>query len=183
MDTNTKDVTTDAFCNPNSMPMVMYMGGFRFTLGRGGYIDSSPPPPCLNLYLVGWTLDTEGKFVAAMFGVLVLAVIVEGVSKARQVFARHARDAGGGMDSKQTEQQSTGVSSLFWRSPFAVSAASSAIHGVQALLGYVLMLATMTFSAELLLMTVAGLSIGHGVFFRRRDAGGGVPKGHVNSNP
>jgi hypothetical protein len=63
--------------------MIMYMDGFRFSL-KGGQ-------PCLNLFFPEWTLDSKGKFVAAMVGVLLLAVAVEGVSKLRYCIIRAAK--------------------------------------------------------------------------------------------
>jgi len=55
----------------------------------------------------------------------------------------------------------------------------SALHGVQALLGYVVMLATMTFSVEILLSVVLGLSCGYYYYF----AGELGLEGHVTTNP
>jgi Ctr copper transporter family len=55
----------------------------------------------------------------------------------------------------------------------------SGLHGFQALLGYVVMLATMTFSVEILLAVVAGLSTGYYFFF----AGEVGLEGHVTTNP
>ena len=54
------------------------------------------------------------------------------------------------------------------------------MHGVQALLGYVLMLATMTYSAEILLATVVGLATGYAVFFTLDDD---LQCSHVAANP
>ena len=55
----------------------------------------------------------------------------------------------------------------------------STLHGFQALLGYVVMLATMTFSVEILLSVVLGLSVGYYHFF----AGEIGLEGHVTTNP
>lgn len=125
--------------------MIMYMDGFRFSL--------SGNQPCLNLYFPGWTLDTYGKFIAAMIGMFLLAFLTEAISKAR--FA---------CSSKPTLQGGRRRTSL------------TALHATQALVGYILMLATMTFSVELLLSVVAGLGVGYATFYDDRDH-------HVTTNP
>ena len=38
-------------------------------------VPSAQKPMCLNLFFTGWTLDTEGKFVGACVGVLLLGVL------------------------------------------------------------------------------------------------------------
>jgi len=55
----------------------------------------------------------------------------------------------------------------------------SVLHGVQALLGYILMLAGMTFSIELLLSVIIGLGIGYAVFFSNDTDF----ENHVTTNP
>ena len=50
------------------------------------------------------------------------------------------------------------------------------LHGLQALVGYVLMLATMTFSVELFCCVVFGLGLGYFVFYDDKDT-------HVTTNP
>jgi len=51
-------------------------------------------------------------------------------------------------------------------------------------MGYILMLATMTFSAELLIMTVTGLSIGYTIFFQTLGDDSYLSDNtHVNVNP
>lgn len=118
--------------------------GFRFSL-RGNQ-------SCLNLLFPGWTLDTEAKFYIAMMGVFLLAVSVEGFSKLRHRVVRAARlNAMQGRTSK----------ALWLRSSVTL------LHGMQALLGYTLMLVTMTFSLELLMCVVAGLALGYAVFFQQ----------------
>ena len=87
-----------------------------------------------------------------MMGVFFLAVAVEGFSKLRHRVVRAARlNALQGRTSK----------ALWLRSSVTV------LHGTQALLGYTLMLVTMTFSLELLLCVVFGLATGYAVFFQR----------------
>lgn len=118
--------------------------GFRFSLRRN--------QSCLNLLFPSWTLTTETKFYIAMMGVFLLAVSVEGFSKLRHRVVRAARqNASLGQTSK----------ALWLRSTVTL------LHGMQALLGYTLMLVTMTFSLELLMCVVAGLAVGYAIFFQQ----------------
>jgi len=71
-------------------------------------------------------------------------------------------------------------------SPHFVRAALTVLHGTQALAGYMLMLCAMTFSAEFLVVTVVGLSLGYTVFFHSNpnDADAFLEDNtHVNANP
>lgn len=126
---------------------VMYMDGFRFTLA--GNFETQ----CLNLFFPSWTLNTKGKFVAAMFGVTALAIATEGISALR--LRLHKSMVPG------TKRKATIM----------------AMHGFQAFMGYMIMMVTMTFSVELLLCVVLGLGIGYGIFFDDATAS------HVTTNP
>jgi len=139
--------------NGGSGGMIMYMDGFRWSLA-----DNSP---CLNLFFPGWTLDTSGKFAGAVLGVLALAVVTEGISKFRYVVQRRFRQA----------RRTSSV-----RSPLKHRCAIASLHTLQALMGYVLMLVTMTFSLELLLTVIVGLGLGYFLFFSEDDH-------HVTTNP
>mmetsp|Transcript_13917 Transcript_13917/g.21704 ORF Transcript_13917/g.21704 Transcript_13917/m.21704 type:complete len:327 (-) Transcript_13917:67-1047(-) len=165
---NNHNVELETFLNGNDKPfcvssgshllhggsggMIMYMDGFRWSLA-----DNSP---CLNLFFPGWTLDTSGKFAGAVLGVLALAVVTEGVSKVRYVIQRRFRQA------RRTSR----------RSPLQHRCAIASLHTLQALLGYVLMLVTMTFSLELLFTVILGLGVGYFLFFSEDDQ-------HVTTNP
>jgi Ctr copper transporter family len=143
--------SSSSFCDP-SMTMAMYMMGFEFALTGN--------QPCLNLYFASWTLNSVGKFVAAMIGVFLLAVSVEGIAKFRVYFVRSAR-----VKSWEARRIRTCVTLL---------------HGFHAFLGYAVMLAVMTYSAELLIVSVAGLATGYAVFFSLQDDLDGV---HVAATP
>lgn len=145
--------------------MVMYMDGFRFAL-------SKEQKPCLNLFFSSWRLDSAGKFAGAIVGVLFLAVTLEGVAKIRQIMAvatrrRKVRShtaaaaASAGDDDDGNDESARSCRVRFPRLRFLLA---TALHGVQALLGYVLMLAAMTFSIELLLAAAAGLALGRASF-------------------
>ena len=132
------DVGT-GFCT-GTVGMVMYMDGFHWSL-KG---ESS----CINLYLSSWTLDSWWKFILGMLGVMVLGICTEGVARVRRGVADRARNA---------------ASNEHWK----YSLHQTGLHGLHALSGYMLMLATMTFSCELMLAVVVGLMIG---FYKFGDA-------------
>jgi copper transporter 1 len=130
---------------------------------------------CINLLFPGWTLDTAGKFAAAMIGVFFMALFLEGLSKYRHYLS----ECGKGAPKSKKQHFKLGI---------------TALHGVQAILGYAVMLISMTFSAELLFMIISGLKSGHYVFFQLRNNDGdeeGMDKRtasnlssiHVTSNP
>jgi uncharacterized membrane protein (Fun14 family) len=125
------------------------MGGFQWVL-KG---EST----CINLYFPGWTLNSAGKVVAAMIGVIGLAIATEAISKFRHNLSKKAKTAGA-EERKKISMMQTGL------------------HGVHALTGYILMLATMTYALELLSCVILGLVIGYAAF-------GGDTYNHVTTNP
>eukprot|EP00566_Odontella_aurita_P000205 CAMPEP_0113547266 /NCGR_PEP_ID=MMETSP0015_2-20120614/12260_1 /TAXON_ID=2838 /ORGANISM="Odontella" /LENGTH=243 /DNA_ID=CAMNT_0000447801 /DNA_START=1 /DNA_END=732 /DNA_ORIENTATION=- /assembly_acc=CAM_ASM_000160 len=118
----------------------MYMSGFRFVLASG---DGSMP--CLNLFFETWTLDSPAKFVFGALFVFILAAMNEGLSALRRGVRR-------------------------WMGPGKRRKALSVVtHAIQATMGYVLMLAAMTYAAEMLLAVICGMATGYALFFD--DAG------------
>lgn len=107
--------------------------------------------PCLNLYFPSWTLDTREKFWIAMLGIFLLSIATEGLSKTRSLLSKRLK---GGIKR--------------WT--------ITLLHGLQALVGYILMLATMTFSVELLFCVILGLGTGFAIFYDDEDS-------HVTTNP
>jgi solute carrier family 31 (copper transporter), member 1 len=161
----------------------MYMDGFRFTF-KG-------EEPCLNLYFSNWTLNSKGKLVAAVIGVFFLAVFIEGLSKLRQKIVRAAKQVAAERQQQEAQQQqrlppegaafsSPITTSILGWNPRLLRLSITILHGIQAFLGYILMLATMTFSLELLFSVVLGLSTGYAIFFQTEDA---LHEKHVTSNP
>lgn len=150
MDLNEAQASGTAFCT-GDMGMVMFMDGFRWALKGGS--------SCLNLYFPGWTLDSEGKFAAAMAGVFVLAMLTEAISKLRHNLNRKSRS----VSTSLTERKK-------------LKLAQTALHGLHAFVGYIVMLATMTFALELLVCVVVGLTFGYLLF-------GGESYSHVSTNP
>jgi len=87
----------------------------------------------------------------AMMGVVGLGILVEALPLWRfKYLARVERD---GLD----------------REGKNVTLVLSAFHGLQAFLGYLLMLGAMTYSIELLLSAVVGISLGHNIFYKKRQ--------------
>ena len=136
----------------------MYMEGFKFTLAED-------EQPCLNLFFPDWTLDTASKFYTALVGCFCLAMFVEGLSAFRYRIVRSVKQA-----HRQGDQSSTQTLRLV----------VALCHGMQGLVGYLLMLAVMTFSVELFLSVVLGLAVGYAAFFQYQEALGRV---HVTTNP
>lgn len=118
----------------------MYMDGFHSTLS-----SRSSNLMCLNLFFPHWTLDTELKFYAAMAFVIGLGILVEAVGLWKMVYLSRM--------SMRSQKQKVRL---------------SCIHTLQAFLGYMLMLVTMTYSLELLLCAVFGLSTGYSLFFQSK---------------
>ena len=98
---------------------------------------------CLALYFDAFTLDTAVKFIIAMFGVLVLGILAE----ALVAFRRSRAEKG-----------------LAGRFEAAVG------YGLQLALGYLLMLAAMTYAVELFVSAITGVAIGHALFRTDRAA-------------
>jgi hypothetical protein len=127
------------------------MDGFRWALKRG--------QPCINLYFPGWTLNTGGKFVAAMIGVTLLAILTEAISKFRHNLSKQAKYS----TMTRTEARKFRLT-------------LTGLHGIHAMTGYTLMLATMTFALEFMVCVISGLVIGYAIF-------GGDTYSHVTTNP
>jgi uncharacterized membrane protein (Fun14 family) len=128
-----------------------YMDGFRWALKRG--------QPCINLYFPGWTLNTAGKFIAAMIGVTILAVLAEAISKLRHNLSKQAK-----------------IPAVTQAKARKLRLTQTGLHGMHAFTGYTLMLATMTFALEFMVCVIVGLVLGYAIF-------GGDTYSHVTTNP
>jgi Ctr copper transporter family len=147
----------DMFCSSgmqsaNMLGDGMSEGMIMYMDGFRFSLSTSEKNPCLNLYFPSWTLNTRSKFLWAMLGVVLLGIVTEGVSKLRYTLSRRL----------------TGMTKRW---------IMSLLHGVQALVGYILMLATMTFSVELLACVILGLGTGFAIFYDDDD------DNHVTTNP
>lgn len=143
------------FCNlMNDKGMSMYMTGFHWTLSPANTYSETTNLPCLNLLSPQWTLDNEFKFLLGMISVICLGLCLECVAffKVWVVMMIKKRRASGnefGFDIlNHVRYQRLCLSFL---------------HGFQALIGYLLMLAAMTYSIELLLSAILGLVIGNSI--------------------
>jgi len=167
------------FCD-SSAAMAMHMGGFRTVWGDPETL------PCLDFLLPAWTLDTKVKFAAALYGTALLAVTSEALAAFRRKVAseRAARDearfsrkakrglparggggGGGGIVEGAKKQEAAAAAEgdareeeeeeEEWR-----DVASALLYSTHVLLGYILMLAAMTYQVEVLVYLVAGLLIG-----------------------
>ena len=92
---------------------------------------------CLALYINAFKLDTAAKFIVACLGVVALGVGAEAL-----VAVRRSRAEKG----------------LAGRFEAAVG------YGLQLALGYLLMLAAMTYAVELFVSAITGVAIGHALF-------------------
>eukprot|EP00979_Chaetoceros_neogracilis_P010872 scaffold2612_cov267-Chaetoceros_neogracile.AAC.65 len=125
--------------------MSMYMSGFRSTL-------LNPDAPCLNLLSPNWKLDSEFKFMVGMMAVICLGILLEAIPVWRlRYLTRLGRDG--------IEREN--------KNPRLVL---TAFHGSQALLGYILMLTAMTYSIELILSAIIGLSLGFYIFYKEKGS-------------
>ena len=153
--------------------MIMYMDGFHWGFSTG--------QPCLNLFVSSWTLNSRTKYMGAILVVFSLAVLVEGSSKLRLVLIRRARTSWLPQQ-RHTSHYSKNYTLMLWR-----RIGLPGMHAIQALLGYILMLATMTFAVELLLAVVLGLGVGHAMFFPFTPTAAATDElaniTHVTSNP
>lgn len=100
---------------------------------------------CINLFFATWTLNTRWKFLAAMIGITLLGIATEGITKLRHDLSKKAKAA-------KPEQY------------YVFTVIQTGLHGLHAFMGYMLMLAVMTFAWELFLSVVLGLAIGYVLF-------------------
>ena len=119
--------------------------------------EAGARPYCLNLLNREWTLDGRAKFALACLGVAAAGVLAEALTLARgraHAALKRADAAAARPPTPGAARDDARRRARAWR------AALVALHGVQLLLGYLLMLVAMTYSVELLLCTCAGLAAG-----------------------
>jgi zinc transporter ZupT len=101
---------------------------------------------CLNYFVATWRLTDRGKFRGACVFTVLLGILIEGLSAARAFVVRRS--------AKNLRRK-------HWL--------LTAIYAVQAPLGYMLMLISMSFSVELFLSVLVGLAAGNMIFIRYEE--------------
>ncbi len=94
---------------------------------------------CIILFFRPWLLNTPLKFGIGCLGVFLLGAVVEATIKLRRYATNKMKSRG-----------------RFWREFVVIS-----LFAVNVALGYLCMLAAMTFNVEIFISTVMGLAIGH----------------------
>ena len=112
----------------------MVMSGFQSVTSDKVY--------CIILFFQPWLLDTPLKFAIGCLGVFLLGLIIESAIKFRRYVTNDVSF------------------SKNWIREIAVTS----LFGLNVLLGYLAMLAAMTFNVEIFISTVVGVAIGHLVF-------------------
>lgn len=180
-----KDLSTSSFCKTmdgaaGGGGMTMYMSGFQSTL-----IDSSSKT-CLNLYISSWTLDTLWKFLFAMIFVLCLGTSLDGLAWFKRKYLlsleeKHKKflhDNDNHVNNNNTQQSDNNDDDDDHNdhqcyhmddhkesfSIMQVKVVLLIFQFLQALIGYILMLSAMTYSIELLLSAIFGLTLGSHLF-------------------
>lgn len=174
----------DSFCQTEGMYMTMFMDGFHTSLlsftsnsivrkqkaatillstspdkivplgsthsntvstnTTAAAVSSSNVNACLNYFVSSWKLDDRDKFQGAMIFAFLLAILIEALSAVRMVIVTQY--------SRTVKQKHTRHFLL------------TICYGVQGLLGYLLMLITMSYSIELVVSVIAGLMVGNILF-------------------
>lgn len=132
---NSNSSTFDAYCYGTGTSMLM--DGFTtMAFSDRGSV------PCINLFFTSWTLDSELKFGFGCVGIFFMGILVQWMTMFRQQIKKGKTKA-----------------SMYTNAVFTVF-----IYGVQVMLSYFIMLAAMTYSAELFAMVCVGLTVGYAAF-------------------
>lgn len=97
---------------------------------------------CIILFFKPWLLDTPIKFAFGCIGVFLLGMMIEGTIRLRRFASASVR----------------------FPQPWIKEFAVTSLFGLNVALGYLAMLAAMTFNVEIFISTVMGLAIGHLAF-------------------
>jgi Na+/H+-translocating membrane pyrophosphatase len=109
--------------------------GFRVAWGNN---------PCVMYLFPQWTLDTQGKYIAACFGTFFMAVVMQLLVKVRAAYKHRIN---------QTEFAQASAMKLKLIETF--------FFGVQMVLAYFIMLIVMTYESLLFTCIILGLVTGH----------------------
>jgi len=138
------EADTNEFCN--GIGTDMFMGGFVSL-----FDPSRPEGPCLVMFLSSWMIDSYPKFIVAWLASLVAGVFCEAILAARARVGKYLGDA---------------------RHPSALAMKLSLYAGHR-VAGYLVMLLAMTYSTEIFIAVVLGLTTGHLLFNMRKPVAEG----------
>lgn len=167
------------FCN-DEMYMTMFMDGFQMTLlgttigidddfSENNITTTGEPqrrPYCLNYFVSSWKLNNSNKFIGAMVFTCLLAIIVEALSSLRHLILHHPywKLERKTSRSRYNQSSSFGQQQQYHKRMRLRHQLSTLCYSIQCLLGYILMLITMSFSIELFGSVIIGLMIGDLLF-------------------
>jgi hypothetical protein len=130
----------------------MFMQGFVSIVSEG-----SGNTECVNLLFQEWTLDSRLKFGFACFGVFLMGILIQFLTKFRasrlNIVVDRCFPAGNGY------------------LPLLKRVVNTGLFGLQITLSYFAMLVAMTYSVELFCMVCAGLTVGYGIFHSENSKG------------
>jgi hypothetical protein len=178
----TADTSTSVpeFCH--GMYMTMFMDGFHWSIL---FRRLSSSPHCLNYFVRSWKLENASQFRGAMIFTFLLAILVEALSSAR-TFVLSYFSSKSNLESSAPRRQNQSVERNHGRQQRnrLQHVLLTGIYGLQAILGYALMIITMSFSVELLLSVVAGLMMGNLLFIRYESSSSrNRASGRSSNNP
>lgn len=137
------DSPPSGFCNARIPATTMFMDGF--------HVGGESTDPCVLFLFKGWDVSTGGLLALSFFATAALGVCVEAlVALRRQRAALNAT----------LPPKNLAYEWLRWGELLM-------LYGIQATLGYALMLLAMTYQFELLIAVVLGLTVGHATFNRK----------------
>jgi hypothetical protein len=143
------DVTTAAPISPRAVPVVAAASPTGFCRGGTSMVMSgfesvtTENANCIILFFRPWLLDSATKFAIGCIGVFLLGMLIEAVIRLRRRI--------GGMKSIHGSKVMKEILVVF-------------LFAINVSLGYLGMLAAMTFNVEIFVSIVAGLATGHVVF-------------------
>mmetsp|Transcript_67041 Transcript_67041/g.160682 ORF Transcript_67041/g.160682 Transcript_67041/m.160682 type:complete len:761 (-) Transcript_67041:166-2448(-) len=132
-----------------------FCNGLRTDMHMGGFLSLSDSVrelnPCLVIFLNEWVLDSYGKYVIAMVGAAFAGLLCEALLRLRSVeSARYSKNR-----------------------PVRTGVVRVVLYCAHRIAGYLAMLLAMTYSTEIFLSVIAGLSLGFAVFNLREKVAEG----------
>ena len=114
----------------------MFMSGFV----SYATATSDDEPECVKLWFDSWVLDNRSKYVISCVGIFLVSMLMQAVPLLRKYLKHKVRDA----------RKRNFLTVL--------------LFGIDSTVAYLIMLVTMTYSAELFSMVIAGLTVGFIIF-------------------